>query len=502
MRKLKITFRIVFILLSLCLTTNAKIWYVSQGGRGNYDGTSWDNASPDIKNLIPSFTAIDTIDSCNNPLTTIFYIDSYHPQSNKLCQPFDTIFVSRGTYSPLYMWNGNGCGGLFCQGTSFPYNLYGNYYHNQISIFGGFKGDEPSLSDRILGLYPSVIDSGDTAKCVWIEGRSFVVMDGFTLTNGAGEGSAIRAVDCSSLFSNLIITKNNNDTCTLYFENVGKNRGNHGYDFAIDTTLPFQLTNTLIYNNNKPGTLIKADSSVVCFLNNTIADNDDGGIGGKFTELNYSSILEFKNTILWNNYSNRISYRDANSYVSLFHSGIDNRLPYIVDNGHNFVGDPYFVNSTDYHVTIKSYAVNNGNLQEYMHFAPAITAVLPYYDLVNADRTNSNKYIDIGAYQNACNTISCYPGVPLTPNYNTNSSFSMQENVSKDSVVEINDVDLQSVLVDVYSPTGIRVATMSYADYQSNQTTLNNGVYIVKFHAVNQPINTTKIIIINGKIYE
>ncbi|MDO4191591.1 MAG: hypothetical protein Q4D14_07945 [Bacteroidales bacterium] len=56
----------IAVILILCLvgvTAQAKIWYVSQGGRGAKDGTSWTNAASDIMDLIPAYTRVDTVDS-------------------------------------------------------------------------------------------------------------------------------------------------------------------------------------------------------------------------------------------------------------------------------------------------------------------------------------------------------------------------------------------------------------------------------------------------------
>lgn len=45
----KIIFLILFILL--CNNCFSVIWYVSEGGRGNNDGTSWSNAAADFPDL-------------------------------------------------------------------------------------------------------------------------------------------------------------------------------------------------------------------------------------------------------------------------------------------------------------------------------------------------------------------------------------------------------------------------------------------------------------------
>lgn len=498
--------KLIYLILLVCIcgsNLSAKIWYVSEGGRGAANGLSWADAAADIKYLLPSFNPVDTIDD-NGNRTTIFLLDTNLVISN-FCNSTDTVFVSQGTYSPLFIWNGNGDNGFF---NSIPSNrvIYGNFYQNDIKIFGGFEGSEHDLSERVLGLHPSIIDGRDQNFCVWIEGRSNVILDGFTLQNGIGEGSAIRAVDCSSLFSNLTITANRSDACTLYFENVGKNRGNHGVDFVIDTVLPFQLTNTLIYGNNGfDGLLIKADNSDVTFLNNTIANNvypNEGG--GQFIQLNNNSVLSFKNSIIWNNYENRILRNDFSSRIMLYHSGIDATPHYpltiIYDDTHCFAEDPLFVSSTDYHVSDKSYAVNNGDYAEYMRFAPTIPEVLPYYDIDGHSRTHDNKFVDIGACQSSCHYFSCYPGKPKAPNYNVllplhSPAYSGEEFDNTDIS------DSEDVLLEIYSPSGLLVTSIPVTAIDS-QTNLSNGLYIGKYVKNNTIVKSSKIVVINGEIYQ
>ena len=76
------------IILAICLTQsifiNARIWYVSQNGRGNKDGTSWSNAAADICDIIKK--------DYSYPLYPL---------------PGDEIWVSQGTYSPIILWKGN-----------------------------------------------------------------------------------------------------------------------------------------------------------------------------------------------------------------------------------------------------------------------------------------------------------------------------------------------------------------------------------------------------------
>lgn len=59
----------------------------------------------------------------------------------------------------------------------------------------------------------SIIDGDSTYKCIWIENqykgtdqyKKEIVIDGFTLENGYGQGAAIRIVNNTPLLSNLKI---------------------------------------------------------------------------------------------------------------------------------------------------------------------------------------------------------------------------------------------------------------------------------------------------------
>lgn len=501
MKKNKLFSVLLIVLLGISSFSSAKIWFVSEGGHGLGDGTSWTNAASDIMDLIPAFDVIEVFDTTTLTTITLFRLDTALIQSN-YCQLHDTIFVSSGIYSPLFIWNGKGCNNsYFFQNNDTT--LYGNIYQNEICIFGGFEGTENNLSERVLGAHPSIIDGRRQNNCVWIEGKSNVILDGFTLTNGEGEGSAIRAVDCSSLFSNLIITQNNSDSCTLYFENVGKNRGNHNVDFTIDTILPFQLTNTLIYQNNEiDGLLIKAENSEINFLNNTIANNVSPTEGGQFIQLNNNSLLHFKNSILWNNYENRIQRNDNSSKITLFHSGINETPHYplsiVMDNGHNFAGDPIFISSSNYHVSVKSYAVNNGDYAEFMRFAPTIPEVLLFYDIDNHSRTHDDRFIDIGACQSSCHYFSCYPGKPIAPNYNTLFPLHSLPNDESGNNDPTNQSD---VFVYVYTTSGLLVTGMPITEIK-DMTNFGNGLYLVKHIKNDTVINSSKIVVINGQIYQ
>lgn len=49
--------KIVTLLLIICFTNSyATIWYISEGGSGAKDGTSWGNAAADFPDLLQDYT--------------------------------------------------------------------------------------------------------------------------------------------------------------------------------------------------------------------------------------------------------------------------------------------------------------------------------------------------------------------------------------------------------------------------------------------------------------
>lgn len=119
--------KIVTLLLIICFTNSyATIWYISEGGSGAKDGTSWGNAAADFPDLLQDYTV--------NPSQKWDTQGPIHPN------PGDTIFVSYGTYSPIVLWHGE----KFDSTT----NMYYQSHQNLIHIYGGFSRKETSLEER------------------------------------------------------------------------------------------------------------------------------------------------------------------------------------------------------------------------------------------------------------------------------------------------------------------------------------------------------------------
>lgn len=71
-------------------------------------------------------------------------------------------------------------------------------------LYGGFTGCETSISKRLIGAFPTVIDAGGTGRCVDILRDVRPTLDGFTLRNGRADiGAGIRcATDTTSVIAN------------------------------------------------------------------------------------------------------------------------------------------------------------------------------------------------------------------------------------------------------------------------------------------------------------
>lgn len=129
--------------------------YVVPGGAGTQDGSSWENAYGNIQ------TAIDAANT--------LVISSGEAQE---------VWVKTGTYSTL----------------SAPLLM-----KEKVNLYGGFAGTETALSQRAKGTnlwdYTNVttLDGGTTKRCIEVTANftTVTVIDGFTITNGNGQGTTL-----------------------------------------------------------------------------------------------------------------------------------------------------------------------------------------------------------------------------------------------------------------------------------------------------------------------
>lgn len=132
------------------LSAFAARWYVDPGGEGG--GTSWNDASPDLAQVL--FTAGEG----------------------------DEIWVAEGVYSPAYNSDGKKTAG-----STRTFKL-----KNGMKLYGGFPpGGAPDKADRDPKAYPSVLNGGGAYHTVYVHSMNDEIeLNGFTITGGKAAGSS------------------------------------------------------------------------------------------------------------------------------------------------------------------------------------------------------------------------------------------------------------------------------------------------------------------------
>jgi hypothetical protein len=331
----------------------AGVWYVKSGGTGS--GKSWDCPLGDFQLAINSASG------------------------------GEQVWVAGGTYSP---------------GSGPRYSM-----KEGVKIYGGFAGNETSLSQRDLSIIANKsILNANNGPSVLINSLALTnatVLDGFTIT-GVNNGPAIQNNSGSSpKYVNLTVSGNQVTGMYMYNSSPvlinctfsGNNSSSFGGGLLISSASP-TLINCLISGNsavvNGGGLLISG--SAASMINCTIVGNTASGLGGGisnegnvFPKL-YNSIVSGNNTGIFDPASNL----DI-QYSLVQKDPIPGRpLPTNVD--------PLFVDAAggDYRLQPCSPLVNAG----FNYFKSGLTPVLSSIttDLDNKARLREH-IVDLGAYE-------------------------------------------------------------------------------------------------------
>ncbi|TLV02872.1 choice-of-anchor Q domain-containing protein [Dyadobacter luticola] len=331
----------------------AGVWYVKPGGTGL--GKSWDCPLGDLQLAINSASR------------------------------GEQVWVTGGTYSP---------------GTGPRYSM-----KEGVKIYGGFAGNETSLTQRDLSITAnkSILDAnnGPSVLINSLTLTNAAVLDGFTIT-GVNNGPAIQNTTGSSpKYVNLTIRDNQYTGMYIYNSSPvlvnctfsGNTSGSVGGGILVSDASP-TLINCLISGNMTSGNGggVFLSNSVTSMINCTIVDNEASGLGGGiFNEGNvspklYNSIVSGNNTGIF----------DPGSRLDIQYSLVQKDpvpgrpAPVNVD--------PLFVNADggDYRLRPCSPAVNAGFNYFKSGLTPDLSDIMT--DLDNESRLREY-IVDMGAYE-------------------------------------------------------------------------------------------------------
>ncbi|MDP4267064.1 MAG: right-handed parallel beta-helix repeat-containing protein [Bacteroidota bacterium] len=260
-------------------TDGKRIIYVKENGTG--DGTSWSKATGNLQK------AINTKIQCNSGIEIWVAKGNYYPDTTGIKNLIRASFMMK----------------------------------NNVSVYGGFSGNEDSLSKRDFKLNETVLNGDILKKNNRFDFSYHVVisenldnssvLDGFTIINGNAAdymssddiGGGIHCIYSNAVFKNLII-KNN--------------YAGSGSGLALDVSSP-KFINCRIFNNNSNSSFgegeVTFNNSNPEIINCRIFNSDNNGVYS-----NYSKPV-FVNTIISNNqgcgiYCNNSNPKIINSVIA------------------------------------------------------------------------------------------------------------------------------------------------------------------------------------------
>lgn len=287
---------------AVVLTPDANhILYVSVEGAGAMDGSSWANATPYLQLAV-------------NRAGTF--------------QPKADVWVKEGTYV------GNGVTG----GNAFT-------IPQGIAVYGGFAGNETEFAQRDFETHVTVLDGQGVQRVLYqrtdFAATNAAVWDGFTLTNGVGEGAgaylqANGEIRNCRVYGNGSTNSNSNGGGVRLYGSTSSGYAymtncyvyeNNGYSGGGVYSSSGSITNCLIYGNeaqhNGGGVFVENYTSI-CF--STIVDNRCGNsYNGGGVYVNGSTSNSMRNTIVWGN--NKGEGRNAiynPGYIDIQYSALEN----------------------------------------------------------------------------------------------------------------------------------------------------------------------------------
>ena len=259
-----------------------RIIYVNQNATGNGDGTSWENAFPDLQSAL------------------------------EVAKAENEIWVAQGTYYPT---DGSDREATFT-------------ITDSVKVYGGFAGGETELSQRDWFNNPTVLsgnignpeDETDNSYNVVTLGNGsfFTLLDGFTVRDGYGDKLS------SSMGAGILANGNGDaDLRNLIVANNFVSGGGAGLD---QRNSDLNVTNVAFLNNiATDGGAISSGSNSVMNLTNGLFVNNRGTVGGAVHLTNDAQFNLVNSTLVDNqaNIGGAIATRRFNTDVTF---SLDNSI--------------------------------------------------------------------------------------------------------------------------------------------------------------------------------
>ena len=407
---------------------NCRRKYVTPTGSGKLDGSSWQNSSDNLQDMIA--------------------------QSN----PGDEIWVASGVYRPQ-----NNAGNPYDERNSF-------FLYEGVEVYGGFAGWETWLDERDWKTNTTILDGylggqwignalpGEpepptqpywqdyySYHVVTIAGVNEAVLDGFTITNGKAIGwndTIVNRIVVSDCDGGGIIVCSANDIRlkNLIIENNESRRGGGG---MIDNSHETLLQN-VIFNGNgnntmghKGGAIYISDNSNSTFVNALFHQNLAYEGAALFIEVSKPKLI---NVTIVDNIGNEAVKIHGNQpifYNSIIWDQIGSALPAfehcLVMNmhppGNNLDGSSLSPDFTsDYHLSFNSPCIDAGN-KSYVN---------PYTQIdLDGNIRISGSNVDMGAYEF---------NSPQAP-HNVINQKSMSDNTNNESLKTIESETIEEKLI-------------------------------------------------------
>ncbi|WP_177765017.1 T9SS type A sorting domain-containing protein [Flavobacterium sp. I3-2] len=289
------------------------ILYVKKNATGSGNGSSWNNAIPELADAL-KWAHVNKANFNNTPLQ---------------------IWISSGSYKPKYSPQ-DGANFGTNQGRKNSFLLVKN-----VSIYGGFAGNETALTQRVLNSSTNVTilsgdigilnDSLDNTNHVLIASGDLgnAVVDGFTIKDGNGTENGSLIVNANSIVnsqgggiyvikSNLIFSNN------ILIQNYAKYGAGMYANKPISETSDFliNILNCNFKNNNSnQGSGIYLNNYNASITNSTFENNAASFYGGGIYNVNSTPTIT--NSSFINNsgvYSGGAIQNDQNSSTILISS--------------------------------------------------------------------------------------------------------------------------------------------------------------------------------------